>query len=176
MHACPLSDQVGAIYGGFKIGRSAAGLPLRVCVEPIDVSVSPSFCRAFERRVCLVYTGQQRLAKNTLINALRRCAITPLQVHNSTSTSAVAVGVNDSTVGALVAGAEAGAALLAKFFDRVSFSLVGDDTDDGEEDDDGGDNDKEGEVVRNGATAVLPSPTSSPSLDDAGDDVLDNLR
>jgi hypothetical protein len=27
----------------------------------------------------LLYTGQQRLAKNTLVNALRRCALTPLE-------------------------------------------------------------------------------------------------
>ena len=84
--------------------------------------------------------------------------------------------MNDSTVGALVSGAEAGAVLLAKFFDRVSFSLVGDDTDDDDDDDGGGD--KGGEVFRDGAKDGTPALLSSPSstLDDAGDDVLDNLR
>lgn len=42
--------------------------------------VPAAFIEAFERRVFLVYTGQQRLAKNTLINALRKCAITPLDM------------------------------------------------------------------------------------------------
>lgn len=67
--------QVGAIYGGFKLGTNKAELPLSVnvqCVVP-----SAAFSAAFHRRVYLIYTGQQRLAKNTLINALRRSAQSP---------------------------------------------------------------------------------------------------
>ena len=73
-------------------------------------------------------------------------------------------------MGALVAGAEAGAALLAKFFERVSFSLV--DNDDDDDDDDDGE--KEVDAARDEAPTSVSS--SSSSLDDAGDDVLDNLR
>lgn len=38
------------------------------------------FEKRLEERLFLVFTGQQRLAKNTLINALRRYSITPLTV------------------------------------------------------------------------------------------------
>ena len=40
------------------------------------VQVCENFQRAFEKRVFLVYTGRQRLAKDTLINALRKCSFT----------------------------------------------------------------------------------------------------
>ena len=91
-------DQVGAIYGGFKIARSPKRLPLQVSVVPAHVSAE--FIEAFQRRTHLVYTGRQRLAKNTLINALRKCALIPVaDPHN--------------TVTALLQGAERGFGLLA---------------------------------------------------------------
>lgn len=68
-------DQIGGIYGGFKIGRSNGMLPLRVTVEPCPLNDDVIEC--FERRAFLVFTGQQRLAKNVLVNALRRSALTP---------------------------------------------------------------------------------------------------
>jgi hypothetical protein len=37
--------------------------------------------QVFSSRVFLVFTGQQRLAKNTLVRALRRCALMPLRKH-----------------------------------------------------------------------------------------------
>lgn len=91
-------DQVGAIYGGFKIARSPKLLPLQVSVTPAHVSAA--FIEAFQRRTFLVYTGRQRLAKNTLINALRKCALIP-------------VADPHSTVTALLQGAESGFRLLA---------------------------------------------------------------
>jgi galactokinase/mevalonate kinase-like predicted kinase len=42
------------------------------------IPVSEKFVKAFERRTILLYTGRQRLAKDTLINALRKCALTPV--------------------------------------------------------------------------------------------------
>eukprot|EP01041_Mallomonas_annulata_P003485 gene3485-6931_t len=67
--------KVGSIYGGFKIGRSSPKLPLRISVQ--SLSCSQRLARAFNDRVRLIYTGTQRLAKNTLINALRGFALSP---------------------------------------------------------------------------------------------------
>lgn len=90
-------DQVGAIYGGFKIARSPKLLPLRVSVSP--ATVQENLIEAFEKRTFLLYTGQQRLAKNTLINALRKCALIPANDPNN-------------TVAALIQGAEKGFQLI----------------------------------------------------------------
>ena len=68
-------DQIGAIFGGFKIARSPASLPLQVTVDPLPVS--DRFLSRFQSRCLLVFTGTQRLAKNTLINALHKHALTP---------------------------------------------------------------------------------------------------
>jgi hypothetical protein len=43
-------DQIGAIYGGFKIARSAPSLPLRVTVEPIPTTAG--VCCV----LCVLYT------------------------------------------------------------------------------------------------------------------------
>jgi galactokinase/mevalonate kinase-like predicted kinase len=67
-------DQIGGSFAAFKIARSPSQLPLVVDVEPLPLSTS--FCSLFSRRTFLVYTGQQRLAKNTLINALRTFSVT----------------------------------------------------------------------------------------------------
>jgi galactokinase/mevalonate kinase-like predicted kinase len=92
--------QVGAIYGGFKLGHSPAQLPLTVEVQ--SVTPSAAFLSAFESRVHLVYTGQQRLARNTLINALRKSALSPPAMQAmDTALSSGCVG----TVQALISGA-----------------------------------------------------------------------
>ncbi len=96
-------DQMGCIHGGFKIGRSLASLPLTVSVEAIPTS--PIFIDQLQKRMCLVYTGQQRLAKHTLINALRYNAFT----RPSHSTAAPF----DDTVSRLIRGAEDGFKLLS---------------------------------------------------------------
>ena len=71
-------DQLGAIYGGVKIGRSECGLPINISCE--QVTISEDFAEAFEKRACLIYTGKQRLAKDTLINALRKTSMTPVDM------------------------------------------------------------------------------------------------
>lgn len=42
------------------------------------IPIPESFVKQFESRTFLLYTGKQRLAKDTLINALRKCALTPV--------------------------------------------------------------------------------------------------
>lgn len=66
-------DQVGGIFPGFKIARSESSLPLRVSICTID-KISTAVIDSLHSRMHLVFTGQQRLAKNTLINALRKYA------------------------------------------------------------------------------------------------------
>jgi fucokinase len=95
-------DQQGSIYGGFKIGRSANKLPMLLSVEVIPVT--QSFISTFEKRCYLIYTGQQRLAKNILINALRNCSLT--------------ASSSDNTVTSLINGAEAGCRLLLSHYDN----------------------------------------------------------
>ena len=103
--------QVGAIFGGFKLGTNKAALPLSVTVQ--SGVPSAAFNEAFHRRVFLIYTGQQRLAKNTLINALRRSALSPASATpiNADGVTATAAGCA-STVDALVANAQDGWGLL----------------------------------------------------------------
>jgi hypothetical protein len=69
-------DQAGCLSGGFKIARSTGRLPLEVQVQ--KVALPQSFIRLFEQRTFLVYTGVPRLARNTLINALRAFSTAPL--------------------------------------------------------------------------------------------------
>ena len=92
--------QVGGIFGGFKLCESPAQLPLRVSVQTL--TPGPALCAAFERRVWLVYTGQQRLARNTLINALRYSALSPADAKSGHNADC------PGTVAALVDGAHAG--------------------------------------------------------------------
>jgi hypothetical protein len=72
-------DQVGGLFPGFKIARSPALLPLVVEVETIPARTGHRIQEVFDQmwhaRCCLVYTGQQRLAKDTLINALRKYSL-----------------------------------------------------------------------------------------------------
>jgi galactokinase/mevalonate kinase-like predicted kinase len=98
-------DQVGAIFGGFKIGRSLRGLPLTVEVNTI-ANLPVQFIHALEQRLVVVYSGQQRLAKDTLIKALRKYSVS-----QSSGTATVSLF---TTVSSLVAGAEEGFAMLKK--------------------------------------------------------------
>ena len=55
-------DQVGGLVGGVKLVTTQPGLPQQIEVEPIADDV----LLPLRERLCLVYTGQQRLAKNLL--------------------------------------------------------------------------------------------------------------
>ena len=57
-------DQIGGLVGGIKLITTAPGLPQDFRVEQIPLA--PSLRRALGERLVLVYTGQQRLAKNIL--------------------------------------------------------------------------------------------------------------
>jgi fucokinase len=57
-------DQVGGLVGGIKLVRTEPGLPQAIQLEPL--SLSPRTEAELARRLVLVYTGQQRLAKNLL--------------------------------------------------------------------------------------------------------------
>jgi fucokinase len=63
-------DQVGGLVGGVKLLTSGPGLPQRVAVE--HVSLSESVQNDLHRRLLLIYTGQQRLAKDLLRQVMRR--------------------------------------------------------------------------------------------------------
>lgn len=57
-------DQVGGLFGGVKLARSAAQLPLRVEVE--QLSLTQDFLSVLQQHLLLVYTGKTRLARNLL--------------------------------------------------------------------------------------------------------------
>jgi len=63
-------DQVGGLYGGFKVCRSAAQLPLRV--ETQLLSIPQSVIDHFNDHLVLCYSGTARLARNLLQGVLRR--------------------------------------------------------------------------------------------------------
>ena len=63
-------DQVGALTGGAKIGRSAAALPLHVSVE--QITVDPAFYETLNVHLVGVFTGRPRLARNLLQDVIRR--------------------------------------------------------------------------------------------------------
>lgn len=63
-------DQVGGLVGGIKLVTTDPGLPQRIRVEP--TRLSPETKAELDRRLLLVYTGQQRLAKNLLRNVMGR--------------------------------------------------------------------------------------------------------
>lgn len=62
-------DQVGGLFGGVKVARSAAQLPLRVEVE--QLSLSQDFTSVLQQHLLLVYTGKTRLARNLLQDVVR---------------------------------------------------------------------------------------------------------
>jgi fucokinase len=57
-------DQVGGLVGGVKLVTTETGLPQQIQVEPVCMSASTK--TELADRLMLVYTGQQRLAKNLL--------------------------------------------------------------------------------------------------------------
>eukprot|EP00117_Sycon_ciliatum_P037351 scpid49099/ scgid27963/ L-fucose kinase len=62
-------DQAGGLFGGVKISRSPRQLPLRVEVEPLNLSEET--LREFNRRFVVIYTGRTRLARNILQEVIR---------------------------------------------------------------------------------------------------------
>lgn len=63
-------DQVGGLTSGIKLVTTMPGLPQRIDVSPLILS--PATADALRQRLLLVYTGQQRLAKNLLRQVMRR--------------------------------------------------------------------------------------------------------
>ena len=63
-------DQVGGLVGGIHLVTSSPGLPQQLNVEP--VIPDPATAAELAARLVLVYTGQQRLAKNLLRTVVRR--------------------------------------------------------------------------------------------------------
>jgi fucokinase len=57
-------DQVGGLTGGLKLVTTGPGLPQRISITPLRLSAETE--GALAERLLLVYTGQQRLAKNLL--------------------------------------------------------------------------------------------------------------
>jgi fucokinase len=57
-------DQVGGLVGGVKLVTTGPGLPQEIQVSPVQMS--PETQAELADRLRLVYTGQQRLAKNLL--------------------------------------------------------------------------------------------------------------
>lgn len=74
-------DQVGGVVGGIKIARSASSLPLTVTFNAINMS--DKFVTRLAQRIILLYTGTQRLARDTLIQALRRYSVILPTVENN---------------------------------------------------------------------------------------------
>ncbi len=63
-------DQVGGLIGGIKLIATAPGLPQQIRVEPVRLSSQTQ--AELAERLLLVYTGQQRLAKNLLRAVMSR--------------------------------------------------------------------------------------------------------
>lgn len=62
-------DQVGSIWGGFKITTTKNQLPLEISVRKIEIN--SKFTDIINQRLILIYTGITRLAKDLLLNVLR---------------------------------------------------------------------------------------------------------
>ena len=57
-------DQVGGIVPGWKLTTTQPGMPQRFSVE--QIILAPDTSQSLEKQLLLVYTGQQRVAKNIL--------------------------------------------------------------------------------------------------------------
>ncbi len=57
-------DQVGGLVDGIKLVTTKPGLPQQIDIDPVQMS--DALAAEFGQRLLLVYTGQQRLAKNLL--------------------------------------------------------------------------------------------------------------
>lgn len=92
-------DQVGGLTGGIKLVTTGPGLPQRIHVAPVPLA--PHISEDLANRLVLVYTGQQRLAKNLLRNVMIRWMTRdPEMVWIQTEIARLAVAMRD----ALVAG------------------------------------------------------------------------
>jgi fucokinase len=88
-------DQVGGLTGGIKLVTTPPGLPQCITVEP--ARMSPAVAEAFRRRLLLVYTGQQRLAKNLLRAITGRWMARDRQmVHHLSEIARLAVTMRDA--------------------------------------------------------------------------------
>lgn len=63
-------DQVGGILGGAKITETKPGVPQQLKVRSIPLA--PAQAKAFEERLVVYFTGQQRLARNILREVMGR--------------------------------------------------------------------------------------------------------
>ena len=63
-------DQAGGLTGGIKLVTTQPGLPQRLRVAPVELS--PRTRADLDSRLLLVYTGQQRLAKDLLRHVMAR--------------------------------------------------------------------------------------------------------
>lgn len=63
-------DQVGGLFGGAKIARCAAQLP--VCIKVEAIPLDQQLASQISERLILVFTGRPRLAKHLLQNVIRQ--------------------------------------------------------------------------------------------------------
>lgn len=63
-------DQVGGLVPGVKCIRTAPERPLRMRIDPVPLL--PEVADALERRMVILFTGQQRLARNILQRVVER--------------------------------------------------------------------------------------------------------
>jgi fucokinase len=83
-------DQVGGLWGGLKLVSTVPGLPQALHVEPVRLSAETA--EKLARRLLLVYTGRQRLAKDLLRSVMGRwMARDPEMVWNQQTIAQLAV-------------------------------------------------------------------------------------
>ncbi len=63
-------DQIGGLFPGVKLIESAPVRPLKLRIEPVPLM--PAVQAEFESRLVVVFTGQERLAKNVLQLVVKR--------------------------------------------------------------------------------------------------------
>lgn len=74
-------DQVGGIYGGFKMTTSKNSLPLEITVNQVKISADVE--AKINDRLVLIYTGLTRLAKDLLVNVLRNWYTISTNIYNN---------------------------------------------------------------------------------------------
>jgi fucokinase len=88
-------DQVGGLTGGIKLVTTRPGLPQQIHVEPVQLA--PATAAGLRDRLLLVYTGQQRLAKNLLRAMMGRwMARDPEMVRFQAEIARLAVAMRDA--------------------------------------------------------------------------------
>ncbi len=89
-------DQVGGLTGGIKLVTSEPGLPQRIRVAPVVLAPAA----ALAERLVMVYTGQQRLAKDLLRAVMGRwMARDPEMVWIQAEIARLAVAMRDALLG-----------------------------------------------------------------------------